>query len=632
MRIQVLSEALSNQIAAGEVVERPASVVKELLENSVDAGAGAVDVDVEKAGSKLIRVRDDGAGVAADDLPLAFLRHATSKISTTEDLFRVQTLGFRGEALPSIASVAKVRMVSRPAGTDEGAEITVEGGTIGGAKKCGAPEGTMVEVRDLFYNVPVRRKFLKSDSTEMGHISEAVTRAALAHWGVHFTLTRDGRSVFNVPAAGAREERVAAFFGEKVREALLPVEARHPVLELKGLAAKPTLTRPNSRMQYYLLNGRYIRDATISHAVMEAYRSLLGQRQYPVVFLWMRADPEQVDVNVHPTKIEVRWRRPQMIHELVYRAVREGLRQGQAIPSPVSRGPAPGAGAGEVKGSIRQAITDFFSQGSAPRGAPAGPRSGDLWAASRAAKPAPETEAPAGEGDAANVSAAPAAAAERPRMQPGEDSSVVAPLAEPDRGPAGVPVAGGRRFLQVLDAYIVEETDEGVRITDQHALHERILYERILAQLQRAEVVSQRLLIPELLELSAEEFFEVMALRETFGKLGLEFDEFGQRTIIVRAVPQMFKNVKTSEFFRELLAEYAEARGRGGGVPNRLELLARVMACKAAVKAGQRLSVVQVRELLAMRERCPGAMTCPHGRPTSWMIEAVELEKRFKRR
>lgn len=610
MPIRVLPKTVADKIAAGEVIERPASVVKELVENSIDAGAARIEVELRAGGAKLVRVADDGRGVDPQDLPLALLSHATSKIQDEGDLFGVRTMGFRGEALSSIAAVSQVRMVSRTRDSEEGWELRAEGGSIGEPKACAAPPGTQIEVRNLFFNVPVRRRFLKSPATEMAHVIEALTRLALARPDIHFVLMHNGRSVFNLPPTDDLSRRLGEFFGREIADGLIPLRATRPHMEIEGYLLPPSVSRSNASMQYTYVNRRFVRDRGLLHAVGEAYRGLMMSQRRPVCFLLLGVDPADLDVNVHPTKIEVRFRHAREVHGELLDAMREALRQAKLTPqvalTPQSGPDASAEAGGEGKDSIRQAIADFFA-GHAGREAPlpSGAQSGTAFNASKSASqaPAPQHWAPAGGRSPADT-----------------ESAVPAPTLTAHYGGC----------MQVLDTYIVEESPEGVRFTDQHALHERILYNRLRDRLGSGPPSSQRLLVPELVELPKAEFLAVLEMGDDLRRFGMEVEEFGESTLIVRAYPQVLGRFDGLTFFRELLDELEGPEG-ARRVDGRVDRLLKVMACRGAVKAGERLSAAQMRRLLDEREAAGQTDTCPHGRPTSILLTRQELEKQFHR-
>jgi len=585
MSIVILPEGLINKIAAGEVIERPASVVKELVENALDAGATRVEVELEGGGATLIRVIDNGHGIEADDLALAFVSHATSKLKEEDDLFNISTMGFRGEALSSIGAVSQARIVSRTARSDVGYEVEMNGGVIGTVKACGAPVGTRVEVRNLFYNVPVRRKFLKSTATEMAHISEAITRIALAWPAVQFVLTHNGRSVFNLPPAGDRGQRIGEFFGRRIAENLIPFSETREQLGLEGYLLPPAIDRSTTTMQYTYVNSRYVRDRSLTHAIAEAYKGLMLPQRKPVCFLFLAIDPREVDVNVHPTKVEVKFRRAREIHNQVLHVLKSVLRQARLIPQVSISTDVPEATgrAQETKEAVQQAVWDFFGKG-------------------------------AGRGEQAPLA---------PRRQPPQAPSAAAAPAERVR-------VGFGNCVQVLDSYIVEERPDGLNLIDQHALHERLLYNEMKKRLAEGPLNSQRLLIPELVELPKQEFYALLELREELARFGIAMEPFGDRTVIVRSFPQVLRDFDARSFFQDLLDELQAPEGLSR-TEERFEKLLKIVSCRGAVKAGQRLAPAQIKELLERRAADQHTDTCPHGRPTTIFLSRAELEKQFKR-
>ncbi len=582
MSIRILSSTLTNKIAAGEVIERPASVVKELVENALDAGAARVEVELENAGAELIRVVDDGCGMDADDLALAFASHATSKLTDEDDLFRVRTMGFRGEALASIGSVSDARIVSRTPESESGHEVEMRAGAIEPVRACGAPVGTQVEVRRLFHNVPVRKKFLKTSATEMAHITEALTRLALARPDVHFVLKHNARSVFNLPPAPDRAQRIGEFFGREVADNMIPLRYEREGFAIEGYLLPPTVDRRNTKMQYTYVNGRYVRDSNLMHAISQAYERLMIPGRRPVCFLFITLDPGAVDVNVHPTKLEVKFRSAREVHAHCVSAMRECLREASVIPQVALRPPEQEP----VREGVHRAIGDFFA------GRQAASLDAPGWT--------PARHGPRG-------------------FTPGPREEVAAP-----------PRSAFGPCMQVLDTYIVEETAEGVNLIDQHALHERILYNQVRRRLEVGGLPSQQLLVPELVELPRQEFFAVMALAEELGRFGMAIEAFGERTVIVRSYPQVLGRFDGRTFFQELLDEL-EGPQDAQKVDGRLEKIVRLMACRGAVKAGKRLSPEQMRHLLESRADAGPTDTCPHGRPTTILLSREELERQFRR-
>ena len=584
--IRELPELVASKIAAGEVIERPASVLKELLENSIDAGATRIDIQLEEGGRKLIRVTDNGVGMDEEDVGMCFRPHATSKLRTSQDLFFITTLGFRGEALPSIGAVAQVRLVSRQQGSPSAAEIEAGGGKMGQPRAAGAPEGTTVEVRNLFFNTPARQKFLSSPRTELGHAMDIVTRIALPHDHIHFVVSHEGKVLVNAPPAKGRRERIAAFAGDGLARDLLPLEGGEGPLRVEGFAGPPAHSRASTAMQFLFLNRRYVRDRALSSAIREAYQGLLQPGRHPVLFLFLQIDPREVDFNVHPTKIEVRFRQGRRVFATVLAALRSALASANlTLPLRPSE-PVPASW-----NEARRALAGAPPREPAPSRAPALPFG----------EPPDHLEE----------------ARTRPRPAPPPSDPFA--LASPPQP-----------FFQVHDAYIVEETPGGLRVTDQHALHERVLYEELLQRSAEAGVESQRLLMPEVVQLSPAESAVASDILEPLRTLGVEVAEFGERTLAVHAVPRLVGDTDVGQLIHDLLAELAEERP--SSVEIQRERLARALACKAAAKAGQRLRSSEIAALLARREALgPKAETCPHGRPTSLLFTLADLERQFKR-
>ena len=613
--IQVLPPVLVNQIAAGEVIERPASVVKELLENAIDAQAGRITLEVEQAGKKRICVSDDGTGMSASDAALALASHATSKIATGDDLEGITTLGFRGEALASIASVADVRLVTRTAEALEATEVSVSGGTAAEPRPTSGPVGTTIEVRNLFRYVPARRKFLKTDATEMGHITEAVTRVALAYPSVHLTVTHNGRSVYALPASEGVRGRIGAFLGADLADALLEVASDEPAGRLWGLIGPPSVARATAAAQYLFINGRYVRDRSLLHALREGYRGLLEGRRQPVAFLFLTVPPDRVDVNVHPTKVEVRLRDQHLLYGQVLSAVRErllgpGITPALAPPSgtedttahapagappvtPGETGPAaPGRSDSERSDRIRGAVADFLRSGPAQRQ--------ERLALTRG-RP---TDAPP--------------------VRPGDS---LAPTAEPP-APPDTPPPG--QAIQLHNTYLVAETDDGILIVDQHALHERVLFEEMMHRLEAGPLASQRLLVPITLAVSDREMAAVEAHREALGRLGIDVEPMGPRDVGIHGFPPLLARADPEGTLRDFL-EWVLALDAPPTPRQVLDNLAHVAACRAAVKAGDPLKREEIEALLVHREAAQMASTCPHGRPTALVLRRKDLEKQFGR-
>ena len=563
-RIHQLPSSVITKIAAGEVIERPASVIKELLENSIDAGSQRIDIEVEQGGVERIFVADDGCGIMPDDMPLAFASHATSKLQNADDLFRIGTLGFRGEALASIGGVAQVTLQSRPAALDSGCELHCDGGVLGVIKPWNGAPGTRIDVRHLFYNTPVRRKFLKAPGTELGHVSEAVTRLALAYPNLHLSLKHNGKSVYDVPATSTLEERIGLFFGADLPSALYEVNAERGPVRLHGYIADPAQDRGNARMQYLFLNGRWIRDRSLGYALQEAYRGLLMVGRYAVTFLFLELPPDQVDVNVHPTKAEVRFRDSSALFHLVLSTIRARLNEANLVPKlqPPEFVPLPA--------SVVPTLPDPF--------------------------------------------------VEMPQSPAIEASASGLPLI----------ANGGGKALQIHDAYLILETPEGMLVIDQHALHERILFEQFKRRLKEGQLERQRLLIPEPVDLTAEQAARTLDARAELSELGLDIEEFGGGTLLLSSYPTLLGKAAPAAILRDVV-EFLVGQDRPPGRDVLLNELMSLMACKAAVKAGDRLSPEQIAALLEQRHLANDVHHCPHGRPTSLLFSRHDLDKQFGR-
>jgi DNA mismatch repair protein MutL len=621
--IRQLPPSVVNKIAAGEVIERPASVVKELMENAVDSGAARIDVSVEAGGVDLVRVVDNGCGIAAADLPLAVASHATSKIATADDLFCVRTLGFRGEALASIAEVSRLVLRSRTADAADGAEIGVSGGQVSAVSPCGCPVGTAVEVRDLFFNTPVRRKFLRSTQTELGHVSEAFLRVALAAPQLHCTLRHNDRPVFDLPGAQGWLERIEAVFGRELAESLIWVESSDGPVRLSGFAAHPSQSRSNNRMQYLFLNGRCIRDRSLQHALAEAYRGLLLSGRYPVAILSLEMPPELVDVNVHPTKLEVRFQDSGRLYSQLLATLRSRFlatdltTRAQAPVTEDAASPHDEAAANR----LRQQLVN--------------------WAKGQVASWGPRFPADQAPADAGQSPRPPWEEAEAAERRPLELTRLdprgrVSPRLESGLGETGPRAAapgehpGPVKALQIHNRYLVAESEDGVMVIDQHALHERILYEQLRRRILSGSVESQSLLVPEPVDLAPAEAAAVLEHRELLAQLGMKVEPFGGNTVLVVSYPAMLANMSPGEVLRGLVDQLLS----GGKLPDRQELLDELLhtiACKAAIKAGDRLAPDEVAALLEGRHLIDDAHHCPHGRPAALVFTREELDKQFKR-
>ena len=616
MTIRKLPPDLVNQIAAGEVVERASSVVKELVENSVDAGARQIDVEIEAGGRKRIAVHDDGRGVRADQLPLAIASHATSKIVSGEDLLRVGSYGFRGEALASIASISRFRILSRPHDAEVGAEITCEGGTIGEVRPKSRAPGTTIEARDLFYNTPARRKFLKSDATEVGHVVEAVLRLSLARTDIGFSLQTGGRKSLKIAAQSSLRDRIAEGYGRELAQSLLRVERESMGLRISGFLAPPDQARARSRLQQLFINGRYVRDRTVQGAVRRAYHDFLAESLQPIYFLFLEVDPAEIDCNVHPTKIEVRLRNSSDIFRFVLAAVDRCLRDADLAPR-VRMRPFPLAGG------------------------PTGGQRGVLPSATGIAPvPATEVHEPSPGSSPPRPSSFPAAASSPPAPTvPDAQGELFAALTEtsapadstaPAAAPAPLRMIPGR-YVQVLKTYLVTACEEGLLILDQHALHERVLYRQLRREWNDKAIQSQRLLTPLRVELSVQDVAVLSEAESILAQVGVEVAPFGNHEVAVSAVPACLKIKKVEDLLQRILSFLREERPHGR-LDDFADRMLFTMACHRAVRAGDPLNEKQIEVLLAEAETVEHTHTCPHGRPTRIVVPAAELENLFKRR
>jgi DNA mismatch repair protein MutL len=596
MRIHLLSTRVANQIAAGEVVERPASVVKELLENSLDAGARRVEVEVEGGGVRLIRVRDDGQGIHPDDLGLALNRHATSKISEVDDLAHVASLGFRGEALASIASVSRLTLTSRTEALPQGWRVEVEGSAERPPAPAPHPRGTTVEVRDLFFNTPARRKFLRTEKTEFGHIEELVRRLALARPDVTFNLSHNQRRVLELGAASGsveRDRRVAAACGQAFLEHALPVEVEAAGLHLDGWVAEPAFSRSQADLQYFFVNGRMVRDKLVGHAVRQAYKDVLYGGRHPAFVLFLALDPERVDVNVHPTKHEVRFRDGRTVHDFLFRALHEALA---------------GARAGRPE----------HQPAAAPTPAAA-------WPVSRRTM-ALNLREPAGDpyGELARAGAASVAPAPLP-------GSAVAPAARPDveAEPQMPPL--GYAVAQIHGIYILAQSTRGLVLVDMHAAHERITYERMKTALESGEGIrSQPLLVPVTVRLSEREAGCAEDQSDFFRGVGIGLERSGPGSVVVRQVPALLRDADAEQLVRDLVADLLE-HGTSRRVEERINEGLATLACHGSVRANRQLTLPEMNALLRDMERTERSGQCNHGRPTWVELGLAELDALFLR-
>ncbi|HXQ21053.1 MAG TPA: DNA mismatch repair endonuclease MutL [Candidatus Acidoferrales bacterium] len=609
-RIRVLPPEVADKIAAGEVVERPASVVKELIENSLDAGARQIHIELEDAGVGLVAVVDDGEGMSADDAVRAFARHATSKVSSVDDLFHITTLGFRGEALASIAAVSTTTLTTRRPGDLSGAHVLVRGGKIEEVRAAGAAAGTRIEVVDLFGNTPARRKFLKAPATEVGHVSELVTRTALAWPQVGFVLKHGARTLLDYPAVQDGGERVAQVFGGARAGAMLPFHGRGAAGSIRGWLTGSHVTVPSARQIFTYVNGRYVRDKLVSHALVAGYSTLLMHGRYPAAVVFIDVPPEEVDVNVHPAKSEVRFRRGGAVHDLITRAVNERLRtQTPAGPSPASpAAPAPD----EVPTQMTIGLRPL--RGDAPLRV--------------VAMPAPSASYPHALAPRVPVEPAPAPHAFEP-------ASAFEPPAAPAPGASARPAPAGffaslRVIGQAFEGYLICESGASLLVIDQHAAHERVTFERLRHAYADGGVARQRLLVPLVVDVGAQAAPLVAERLADLEHLGFELEPFGGSSVAVRAVPALLGDTDPASLVRDLAEELTEV-GRSRRLTEAAESVLAGLACHSAVRVGQSLGPDQIRALLVAMDNVDFAGNCPHGRPAFITLPRGDLERLFKR-
>ena len=609
--IKILPEILSNKIAAGEVVERPASVVKELVENALDAGSTRVVVEVEKGGRSLIRVSDNGAGMGHDDALLSLERYATSKIYKDQDLFSINTLGFRGEALPSIAAVSRFNLTTRAASADSGTEIVVEGGKIKDVSEVGAPVGTMITVRQLFFNTPARRKFLKTMGTEMGHIADMVARIALGNPAVQLRLTHNDKIVKNWSAATEKFDRAVDVLGNDLKTSLHAIDFQNEGTIISGWISSPRASRRTSRGIYIYVNGRFVRDRIIQHALFEGYSQRLVKGQFPVAAVFINVPYDAVDVNVHPTKNEVRFARQRDVHEAVRRAVAQTLYE---VDRP-GWGNARSSGNEEFRqqGRVSETIPPSFSN---PKSEIPNPQSKDPQPATRNSYPATRTSQPA--------------------TRPPSFSNLKSEIPNPQSKDSQTAIWQKKRFGdmriigQLHNTYIVCESEEGLILIDQHAAHERILFELFSARSADRRQAVQRLLMPETIELGFREAGVLAKILPDLKELGLEIEPFGGNTFVVKAVPVLLAEREVKPLIIEIVEKIVEV-GSAPGLAEVLDKCRMIMACHGAIRANQALSETQIKGLLSQLDGCRNPSHCPHGRPTWIHWEIRSLEKSFKR-
>lgn len=577
-KINILPDNLINKIAAGEVVERPASVVKELIENSIDAGATEIFIDVEQSGKRLIRITDNGGGMSQEDARVAFERHATSKISSESDLESIRTMGFRGEALSSIASVSQVRMLTAERGASSGVLIEIDGGAVKAASDAAAPAGTSIEVNHLFYNTPARLKFLKSAATEFSHVLSAVSHQAMAHPGIRFRLTHNKKTALDLPASNDVRERAFQIYGSELSENLMEFSGGRDSVGVRGLIARPAYTRADRTYQDFYVNGRPVKNASLAHALYQAYAELLMRDRHPVGFIFIDLDPALVDVNVHPAKAEVRFRNQSQIHDLVRDVIREGLRGAGTVSSVT------------MPDGVREAVTDYLNSTDSPltHRFPYG-----------------------GEGGFERTEARGEVVSPVPRFS---DSPF------PDLYP----------LAQVHDSFIVAQSNEGMALIDQHAAHERVLFEKLQDQFTAGKIPVQNLLIPVQVELGPADKELLSEYLPALNSLGFIIENFGGNAFMIKAVPALM----TGGDYKGLLLDIIdELKILGTSVKMdafRDEVLS-VMACHPAIKVHRRLTFPEMERLITDLFSCRMPHSCPHGRPTVVRFSMEEIKKMFKR-
>ncbi|HXF03937.1 MAG TPA: DNA mismatch repair endonuclease MutL [Blastocatellia bacterium] len=634
-KIRILPDIVASKIAAGEVVERPASVVKELIENAIDAGARRITVEVEASGKKVIRVADDGEGMTRDDALLAFERHSTSKLASADDLNHIATLGFRGEALPSIASVSKILLRTKTAADVAGTEIALEGGKIKSVRECAWSEGTEIDVRDLFFNVPARRKFLRSDMTELFHITNVVTHYALAYPHLAFTLRHEGRQLLDVSPVGNVRDRAYQVFGADFLSTLVEIDYNTDAVRVKGFTSRPTSVRTTREAQYFFVNGRYVKDRLISKSLGEAYRTMIPSGMHPAAILFVEVAPEDVDVNVHPAKTEVRFRRPTLVEAAIRAAVEKALTENKPIlevrptmQRPLERRtgkPEPGI---EMRHLTAEAL-HLQSPVEKSVKSPAQP-SLQLGFAERAKTPpalshSPTTPRGPETSESAPTVGASASADILSPIHPVGGRSPRFEVALPSSTPLPIQPLG-----QLRESFIVATSPEGLLLIDQHAAHERVLFERFRRRFRERTVETQPLLLPRVIELTPAQAATFEHIKDELEAIGCELGQLSGRSLVIKALPTDVPLEQAEALIREIL-DVIEAEKRTLTIEDIRDCIAARFACRAAVKVNEPLTdemmVWLVQELLS----CATPSNCPHGRPTILKLSIREIERLFHR-
>ena len=665
-RIHVLSETVANQIAAGEVVERPASVVKEMLENSLDAGATRIKISVEAGGKKLIQITDNGCGMVRDDAMLAFERHATSKIKNTEDLLSIATLGFRGEALPSIASVSRLRLETRAEEEAAGTVVEINGGKIARVEEAGLPLGTSITVRDLFFNTPARKKFLKAESTELSHIASLVTHYALAHPEKHFELHSAANAMLVATPVAGYSERVYQVFGKETLDQLIPVASRQALehvglpqpppwrrkeveedgeaaetnpgeMRIHGFISKPEIQKLNRNSIFVFVNGRTIRDRLIQHALTEAYRNIIPPTVYPVVLLFLELPPAEVDVNVHPSKTEVRFRQQSVMHDFVRDSVRAALMKARPVPQFVTEMHAHATASTSLTPGAMTPGAQDWERPSGESGLPASgsqlpeaglrePEAGGF--ALQAPAPPPISQRFQFQGGIAVEANAAVSLARRPEAIP--DNGCAPALDVSDEEPTLSALGTLKPVGQIRNSFILAVNEDGLWIVDQHVAHERVLFERILKQRAVQKVESQRLLMPIVLELSPAQQAVFSEIADELRHNGFEAEPFGARSVAVKVAPAGVDAAAVEHMLHELLDQISREEQSLNLEKIRARIAASI-ACHAAIKVNMPLEQNKMEWLLAELAKTDHPMSCPHGRPVVLRYSVKDIQKAFKR-
>jgi len=566
-RINILSEKTVNQIAAGEVIERPASVVKELIENSLDAGADEISVEVEEGGKERIKVKDNGLGMTCEEVKLAFQKHATSKINNIEDLNNLDSLGFRGEALPSIAAVSKVTALTKPEEQVEGTKVVLHGGDVVKTEEIGCAVGTSIEVKDLFYNTPARKKYLKKTNTELSHISEIVTRNAIANPKVEFSLTHNGNELTFVPKSSSMLENIKSIYGMEVAKKMIKVDKKLEDFSVKGYVSRPEITRSNRKHIFTYVNSRYVKNNVLKDGIVNGFETLLKKGRYPLAFLDLDIDPAKIDVNVHPTKTKIKFLEAEKVKERIAKAVNESLLDENLVPDK----------------SAESGTEDLVKDSDEEKHPENGKGFGDRQS----------------------------------RLEMKEEREVK------ESRLSHMSVVG-----TLKDSYIVVETPSGMAVVDQHAAHERINYEELKGKV-KDDIGSQKLVSPKTIELKPEEAALLRANEELLEKLGFKIDHFGKTTFRIRGVPVIFGEVQEKDILHSILDELSD--WSSNSLEERREEMIKYMACHDSVTAGDKLSITSAKLLLEKLGKMENPYTCPHGRPTIVSFAEKEIEKWFKR-